>query len=390
MLLPHSLINGDTMKRTLYIFLVLGIAAIATQTFAQLPTTTLRLMGQTNDSANVFRFSVYLKNTSAAAVLLSGGQFHMNFDKTILNGGTATLLIDTTGLGTLGPKNPTVITTTTPGQFRTAAPTPPGPTGAYTLAPGDSVLVARFRVRNTVPFLAILPGLEWRTVLPNPFVKYGAYINTVNTEIQSAATFFLEQRIIPIELTTFTASVIGRDIQLQWKTATELNSDRFEVERSLKGNAAWQVVGNVKAQGTSTSPKDYTFTDARVSAGKFMYRLKMIDNDGTFKYSAAIEAEIALPKEFGISQNYPNPFNPTTKIEYQLPVDAKVTLELFSMSGEKIADLVNQDLAAGYYNVDLNSASYRLPSAVYIYRIQAKGKAAAESFVSTKKMVLIK
>jgi hypothetical protein len=116
----------------------------------------------------------------------------------------------------------------------------------------------------------------------------------------------------------------------------------------------------------------------------------MIDQDGTFDYSKQIEAKIDLPKEFSISQNYPTPFNPSTKIEYQLPFDANVRIELYSTTGEKVADLVKTELTAGYYSVDLNSGSLRLTSGVYIYRMTAKGKGMASPFVSTKKMLLIK
>jgi hypothetical protein len=360
--------------------------------YAQLPTTTLRLMGQTNDSANVIRYFVWLKNTSTGVIQYSGGQYHLDFDKAILNGGTGTLSIDSSGLPVaLQSKNPTVYTASTPGQLRTASPTSPGAGNGYNIAVGDSVLIARFKLRTTTTFLATLPGLAWRTGAVNPVVKFGCYIGTTNTEIQSACTFFLEQKIIPVELTSFTAATVGRDIQLAWKTATEVNADRFEVQRSLKSdNPAWGAIGTIKAAGTSTTPKEYAFTDVNVNSGKYVYRLKMIDQDGTFDYSSIVEGEIALPKEFAVSQNYPNPFNPSTKIEYQLPVDAKVMLELFNMTGERIAELVNRELTAGYYSVDLNSAAYQLPSGVYIYRIAAKGKAVAAPFISTKKMVLIK
>ena len=116
-------------------------------------------------------------------------------------------------------------------------------------------------------------------------------------------------------------------------------------------------IGEVAAAGNSNSPKDYSFVDKNVVAGKYQYRIKMIDADGSYEYSNTIEAEIAMPKEYAISQNYPNPFNPTTRIDYQLPFDSKVTIELYGITGEKIATLVNSELTAGYYTADVNAVS---------------------------------
>ena len=63
----------------------------------------------------------------------------------------------------------------------------------------------------------------------------------------------------------------------------------------------------------------------------------MIDTQRTFEYSDVVEVEVGLPKEYAISQNYPNPFNPSTRIDYQLPFDSKVTIELYGITGEKVA-----------------------------------------------------
>ena len=114
----------------------------------------------------------------------------------------------------------------------------------------------------------------------------------------------------------------------------------------------------------------------------------MIDNDGSFKYSQLVETEVALPKEFAISQNYPNPFNPSTKIDYQVPVDAKVIMEVYSITGQKVVELVNQDQQAGYYSVNFGAS--KLASGVYIYRIAATEKASGKNFSSIKKMMLLK
>jgi hypothetical protein len=96
-----------------------------------------------------------------------------------------------------------------------------------------------------------------------------------------------------------------------------------------------------------------------------------------------------IPMNFAISQNYPNPFNPSTKINYQVPNDARVILEVYNIAGQKVAELVNQDQSAGYYTVDFGTTG-KLASGVYIYRINASDKATGKNFTETKKMMLLK
>ena len=78
------------------------------------------------------------------------------------------------------------------------------------------------------------------------------------------------------------------------------------------------------------------------------------------EYSKEVESDVALPKEYAISQNYPNPFNPTTRIDYQLPFDSKVTLELYGITGERVATILNSELSAGYYTTDVNASALNL------------------------------
>ena len=115
----------------------------------------------------------------------------------------------------------------------------------------------------------------------------------------------------------------------------------------------------------------------------------MIDNDGTFRYSNLVETEVALPKDYAISQNYPNPFNPSTRIDYQLPFDSKVTLELYGITGERVATILNGELSAGYYTADVNASALNLASGVYIYRMNASNPA-GQNFVQVKKLMLTK
>jgi hypothetical protein len=202
--------------------------------------------------------------------------------------------------------------------------------------------------------------------------------------------------VLPVELSSFTSNINGRDVQLKWETKTEKNSDKFEIERALVSKegtlSAWSNIGLVNAAGSSFAPKNYNFTDKNLQGGKYQYRLKMIDYNGTTAYSKVIETEVALPKNFELSQNYPNPFNPATKIDYNLPSDSKVTLEVYSTNGERIAQLVNENQSAGFYSVNFGSSSLNksVSSGVYFYRIIAEDKAKGNQFTSIKKMMLLK
>ncbi len=89
-----------------------------------------------------------------------------------------------------------------------------------------------------------------------------------------------------------------------------------------------------------------------------------------------------VPRTFLLEQNYPNPFNPSTTIRYQLPVASEVKLEVYDVLGKKVATLVSERQAAGYYQYVWNANG--LSSGVYLYRLQA-GR-----FIETKKMMLVK
>lgn len=193
-----------------------------------------------------------------------------------------------------------------------------------------------------------------------------------------------------VELASFIANAKERDITLKWETKTETNSSLFVIERSIANHNEWKPVGSVKASGNSNSQKNYSFLDKKLNSGKFEYRLKMIDVDGTFEYSKVIEAEIEAPKTFALSQNYPNPFNPSTKIDYQLPFNAKVTIELYSVTGESVAKLIDADQTQGYYSINLNAGKLGLASGVYIYRMTADNKTIQSKFTDVKKMMLLK
>ena len=187
--------------------------------------------------------------------------------------------------------------------------------------------------------------------------------------------------IVPVELTSFNAFVKGNSVSLNWITATELNNSGFEIERKL-GNSNWSKITFVKGHGTSTIPNKYSYTDANLSSGNYMYRLKQIDFDGSYEYSKIVEANIDLPSKFELSQNYPNPFNPNTVITYSLPKEGHVTLKIYNALGQQISTLVNGFVEAGNHNIKFNASGFS--SGIYYYRLEADG------FTAMKKMILIR
>jgi hypothetical protein len=190
---------------------------------------------------------------------------------------------------------------------------------------------------------------------------------------------------IPVELTSFTATSKDGIVELNWITATETNNQGFEVQRNT--GSEFVTIGFVQGHGTITETQEYSYFDNNVSSGSYTYRLKQIDYNGSFAYSDIVEVEVVTPNTYALDQNYPNPFNPSTRIEFKLKVDSKVSLKVFDVLGQEVANLVNATLVAGAHNVDFDASA--LNTGVYLYRLEATG-IDGSNFVDVKKMILTK
>ena len=196
---------------------------------------------------------------------------------------------------------------------------------------------------------------------------------------------------LPVELSSFTASVRSKEVKLNWQTATENNNYGFDIERASRqaGTSSvqgWTKIGFVNGHGNSNSIKNYSFTDKDVLNGGYSYRLKQIDADGNFEYSSTVEVTVNnLPTLFELSQNYPNPFNPSTVIKYSLPSKEFVQLRVFNLLGNEIATLINEVQEAGNYTIEFNAAKISITtSGIYFYRLEAG------PYVDSRKMTLVK
>lgn len=209
--------------------------------------------------------------------------------------------------------------------------------------------------------------------------KQGTTLNT--SEIQQAEKWNLEGAIVPVELTSFTSNVVNDFVTLNWETASELNNHGFEIQKSVDGNV-FSTIGFVKGAGSTTSAMNYSYTDNSVENGVYYYRLKQLDFDGKSELSNALQVLVDVPKEFSLEQNFPNPFNPTTNISWQLPVESFVSLKVFDVLGNEVANPVNEIQSAGKHSIEFDASS--LSGSIYFYTLKAG------SFSETKKLILLK
>jgi Immune inhibitor A-like, MAM domain/Secretion system C-terminal sorting domain len=224
-------------------------------------------------------------------------------------------------------------------------------------------------------------GANWN---PTPLTKDYQFRAIINESLTP----------LPVELTTFNANVNETSVTLNWETATEVNNYGFEVERQnlelSSQTSEWELVGFVDGHGNSNSPKYYLYEDNRsILSGKYFYRLKQIDIDGSFEYSDVVEVSLSTPDNFSLDQNYPNPFNPTTIIGYSIPEFASATnasrqviIKVYDILGNEIKSLVNDNKAPGKYEVEFDASE--LSNGVYFYQIKVG------NFSQINKMTLIK
>lgn len=187
---------------------------------------------------------------------------------------------------------------------------------------------------------------------------------------------------MPVELVSFTADPIGRNILLKWETATELNNAGFELQR--RNASAWEKLGFVDGHGSTNAPQQYRYTDVNAPAGKQIYRLKQLDRDGNFSYSEQVEVVVGLTAaDYALSQNYPNPFNPSTSFTFAVQKHQQVQIKVFDLLGQEVATLVNGLVEPNVLQTVSFNAS-RLSSGVYFYSLRTADRYEIRKFMLMK------
>lgn len=160
----------------------------------------------------------------------------------------------------------------------------------------------------------------------------------------------------PVSLISFNAQKEAQTAVLSWSTAEEINSDRFEVEHSLNGKN-WQMIGSVAARGSSRNTQWYSFTDNNPANGSNLYRLRMVDRDGSFEITRAKSLEFDITIETAM---YPNPVAERLLLKTG-DLSQIRRVELYNASGKSV--LESETVTAS--GIDVKG----LPTGLYVVKV---------------------
>lgn len=194
--------------------------------------------------------------------------------------------------------------------------------------------------------------------------------------------------LLPVELASFTYTFAEKALLICWSTLSEENNSGFVVEKKAKHSGQWEALGFVRGTGNSSVVNNYSFSDRYSAAGIFNYRLKQIDYNGNFKYYyLASEVNISAPQKFGIKNIYPNPFNPSANIQYDIPFEGFVKINVYDVTGRLVSELINNYQQAGSYKINFNGANF---SSGVMYSVIEITNNNGETYKNVHKMILVK
>lgn len=228
-------------------------------------------------------------------------------------------------------------------------------------------------------------GVNWNTIgnMVNPVTGTTTRALTISTTHYSRWSVSSENNPLPVKLNSFTSSISSNNVKLNWATTSEINNSGFEIYRSELNKNDFVKVGFVSGKGNTNEVTNYSFEDKKLNSGKYEYKLKQIDYNGNYEFfSLNNSVEVGNPGKYTLSQNYPNPFNPVTKIDFTLPMNSKVKIIVYDITGKVISTLVNETKSAGFHTLEFNASN--LSSGVYFYMMTA------ENFKDIKKLTVIK
>jgi len=226
-------------------------------------------------------------------------------------------------------------------------------------------------------------GQRWTTF----YIAGYTGASTVAFSTQADSGYSVDN-IAPASPSGTSASFLNNVVTLKWTASPEDDVSQYAIYRGTAAN--FNPAGTTRLATVRTSQ----YQDAVSQSGvTYYYKISAIDFAGNESgYTSVsvltdVQSGSGLPTEFALNQNFPNPFNPSTEIAFAVPKQTAVKIVIYGLSGEVVATLVNQTMAAGNYRVTWNGKTddgRAVASGVYFYHLQSEG------FTATKKMTLLK
>lgn len=184
--------------------------------------------------------------------------------------------------------------------------------------------------------------------------------------------------LLPMDLITFEATRVGKEVQLNWITENELEVDYYTLEKSNDG-VQFEAINEQKAKGNGRSNNNrYNYLDTKPFVGVNYYRLGQVDVDGTQTYSKVLAVNFE-EKAQPVITLAPNPAHDNLTVDYVTSEEGTISIQVYDVIGQLMSSSTDLSVEKGANSILLNIRAY--PNGVYILRVKQGGQAITRRFV---------
>jgi len=215
-------------------------------------------------------------------------------------------------------------------------------------------------------------------------VQASNYVNSVPSQsIDAPWVLVSSNHPLPIELLSFDAKLRTDVVDIFWSTASEINSDYFNIERTADFNEITEIATK-DAAGMSNTTIDYYIIDENPLTGLSYYRLKEVDIDGSFTYSdwVAVEYNLSPAPSIGDQMTlYPNPANESLNLIFKTDQNEDIQVMIFDVAGKLVFNMPYNSIISGSNNLQLNITN--LVNGVYFVQVAGQNFRLNGKFIKT-------
>ena len=152
-----------------------------------------------------------------------------------------------------------------------------------------------------------------------------------NVSVPEAGTI-----VLPVKWAEFKARATSEGNQLNWATFSEVDNEKFEIERSTNGSLEFEKIGTVEGAGTTTKTSRYEFLDRDLTTATTYYRIKQVDFDGNFEYSQVVVVQRSMKEKLRFT---PNPFSTQLLMSgNQVDLEQGTTIRMYNNQGRLVLE----------------------------------------------------